>query len=105
MTFERGSIVAEKRGVFYSETLGVVDRIAAGKLFVRFGEVDINTFSAATGISCNKFRLRSGWRIVPLDATVRLDMIATGFAFGPCTRPKLERMESIARSLRESVMA
>lgn len=99
-----GDIVAEKHPASYCTVLGVVERIARGRLYVCYGGVEVHTFSAATGISTNTRCRAAGWKVVPLDANVRTDILNIGFAIGPCSRRELERMEAAARKLRDILL-
>jgi len=101
-----GDIVVEMRGRTYGSAFGVVERVSRNRAYVAFAPgPERNSFRLGDGVSTNQFRQKMGWRIAPLDAAVRKDILKTGFAFGPCSRAELRRVESRARELREYVIA
>ena len=102
-----GDIVIEMRGATFGAAFGVVSKIHAGRAtaIVAFDPgTKRNSFRLSDGGSRNLLRRQMGWRIVALDAGVRKSLLKVGFAFGPCSRAQLVRMELRARELRAHVL-
>lgn len=100
-----GDIVAERREKTFGSAFGIVEKVSRGRAYVTFDGCEVNTFYVSSGLSCNPFRRRMGWRVQVLDKKTQDEIMSIGFSFGPCTTAQMNRMKATATALRESLFS
>ena len=104
LAIKRGDIVALFKGKYYDLLLGVAVSVSDHRVRVDFGTGVCPPYRRSDGLSLHSGRGAADYRIRPLDAEVRKDILAVGFAYGGCSRRQLEKMEARARELRAAMM-
>ncbi len=104
LDLKQGDIVALFKGKYYDLLLGVVVSATEQRVRVDFGTGVYPPYRRSDGLSLHTGRGAADYKIRPLDAAVRHDILAVGFAYGPCNRRQLEQMEVRARGLRTAMM-